>query len=144
MSLTFLDYLKWINDNLGHDIGDQALIAFAHILKKTFRQSDIISRLGDDEFAVLLASGEDTTLETPLLKRLDNMIQRHNAQVTALHQLSVSIGIARQDKGVNTHLTELLSRADSLMYQHKQAKKRKQSAAYAQGTATLKKTLASP
>lgn len=134
-----LDNLKWINDNLGHDIGDQALIAFAHILKQTFRQSDIISRLGGDEFAVLLTSGEDATLETPLLKRLDSMIQRHNAQVTTLYQLSVSIGLACQESGVPAQLTELLTRADALMYEDKRTKKQQHMAAYAQRSGMLEK-----
>ena len=48
-----MDDLKWINDHYGHNEGDQALIDLANILKKTFRESDIIARIGGDEFVVL-------------------------------------------------------------------------------------------
>ena len=49
-----LDLLKWINDELGHEEGDKALIEAASVLKETFRTSDIIARLGGDEFLLLL------------------------------------------------------------------------------------------
>lgn len=48
-----LDDLKTINDNLGHQAGDQALVAAARILKSTFREADILGRIGGDEFAIL-------------------------------------------------------------------------------------------
>ena len=48
-----LDGLKWINDTLGHEEGDKALIEAATVFKETFRTSDIIARLGGDEYAAL-------------------------------------------------------------------------------------------
>ncbi len=57
-----LDGMKWINDTLGHEEGDRALVDIATILKDTFRLSDIIARIGGDEFAVLVI---DTTAVTP-------------------------------------------------------------------------------
>jgi diguanylate cyclase (GGDEF)-like protein len=48
-----LDDLKIINDNFGHKTGDSALVETANILKKTFRESDIIARIGGDEFVIL-------------------------------------------------------------------------------------------
>ncbi len=57
-----LDGMKWINDTLGHEEGDRALVDIASILKETFRLSDIIARIGGDEFAVLVI---DTTAVTP-------------------------------------------------------------------------------
>lgn len=53
-----MDNLKRINDHYGHNEGDQALIELANILKKTFRESDMIARIGGDEF-VTLRVGED-------------------------------------------------------------------------------------
>ena len=55
MALAFIDLdgMKRINDELGHEFGDQALIATARILKSTFRASDLIARLGGDKFIVL-------------------------------------------------------------------------------------------
>ena len=54
-----MDDLKWINDHYGHNEGDQALTDFASILKKTFRESDIIARIGGDEFVVLSESTDE-------------------------------------------------------------------------------------
>jgi diguanylate cyclase (GGDEF)-like protein len=54
-----MDDLKWINDHYGHNEGDQALIHLAKILKKTFRESDIIARIGGDEFGVLAESTDE-------------------------------------------------------------------------------------
>ena len=54
-----MDNLKWINDHHGHNEGDQALIALGNILKKTFRESDIIARIGGDEFVVLSESTDE-------------------------------------------------------------------------------------
>ncbi|MGZ3568836.1 MAG: diguanylate cyclase, partial [Thermodesulfobacteriota bacterium] len=54
-----MDDLKSINDRFGHNDGDQALIALGSILKKTFRESDIIARIGGDEFVVLLESTDE-------------------------------------------------------------------------------------
>ncbi|GAA6204408.1 diguanylate cyclase [Thalassotalea sp. SU-HH00458] len=54
MAMFDLDYFKQVNDNYGHEIGDKALISFARILKDTFRDYDIIGRVGGEEFAVCL------------------------------------------------------------------------------------------
>ncbi len=61
-----LDGLKWINDTLGHEEGDRALIEAATVFKETFRTSDIVARLGGDEFAALAID----TNEYPLGKSL--------------------------------------------------------------------------
>ncbi len=65
LKLTFIDCdgLKWINDTLGHKEGDKALIDTAHVLRQTFRDSDIIARLGGDEFAVLSIDAADMSHE---------------------------------------------------------------------------------
>jgi diguanylate cyclase (GGDEF)-like protein len=56
-----MDDLKWINDNYGHNEGDQALIDFAKLLKQSFRESDIIARIGGDEFVVLFLSTDENS-----------------------------------------------------------------------------------
>ena len=61
-----LDLLKWINDTLGHEEGDKALIEAANVFKETFRTSDIIARLGGDEFAVLAIDIKGTNPESLL------------------------------------------------------------------------------
>jgi len=115
-----MDDLKWINDHYGHKEGDKALINLSRILKKTFRESDIIARMGGDEFVVLLEStaGNDEMMIT----RLNENIRDHNAKGSQGYELSVSIGIASFDPAIPISIDELLSKADALMYGQKRKK----------------------
>ena len=72
-----LDELKWINDLLGHAAGDQALIDTAQILKNVFRSSDIIARVGGDEFVALAIDSAENPGEN-MLKRLQEQLDIHN------------------------------------------------------------------
>jgi diguanylate cyclase (GGDEF)-like protein/PAS domain S-box-containing protein len=118
-----LDGMKEINDTLGHPEGDRALIDVGYILKKTFRESDIIARFGGDEFVVL-------SLETPessadiLTERLSEHMTYHNRYENRPYKLSVSTGIARYDPENPLSLHDLLIRADRKMYENKKDKKR--------------------
>jgi two-component system cell cycle response regulator len=111
-----MDDLKGINDRYGHNEGDQALIDLANILKKTFRESDIIARIGGDEFVVLLESSDENS-ET-LIARLDENVKDYNAH-RSQHILSISLGTAQFDPESPISIDELLSKADGLMYVHK-------------------------
>lgn len=117
-----LDNLKWINDNLGHKEGDNAIIAFVKILKNAFRESDIIGRLGGDEFAILTLS---TGFDKPqvIIKRLNNLIDKYNNMERKPYKLSFSVGFVKYDKNSNQSLEELISIADDLMYIEKKRKK---------------------
>ena len=81
LQLTFIDCdrLKWINDTLGHKEGDKALIDTTHILRQTFRESDIIARLGGDEFAILSIDAADMNHED-FSRRLQQHIDAYNAK----------------------------------------------------------------
>jgi two-component system, cell cycle response regulator len=115
-----IDDMKWINDTFGHREGDKALLNSATVLNETFRESDIIGRIGGDEFAILAF---DTTEMTPELikSRLQNQLDIHNAQ-SCLYKLSLSIGISYYDPADPISIDELMSKADSLMYEHKRAR----------------------
>lgn len=117
-----LDRFKTINDSLGHHVGDRALLKVAEILKATFRRSDIIARMGGDEFAVLAleASGESADL---LIERLRERVRDFNDTHREPYQLSVSIGMARHDGEARIRLEELLARADAAMYEEKRGKR---------------------
>ena len=121
MLLLFADFnnLKWINDTLGHYKGDLALIETANILKGTFREPDIIARIGGDEFGVLAIEGRRDSAEM-LISRLQENLDTHNARGTRRYKLSLSMGIARYDPECPCSIDELLGRADSLMYEQKQ------------------------
>jgi two-component system cell cycle response regulator len=117
-----MDNLKWINDHHGHNEGDRALIDLANILKKTFRDSDIVARIGGDEFVVLSEStGKDGEV---VLTRLDENIREYNAIASQRYRLSISIGAAHFDPEHPVSTDELLSKADALMYAQKQKRRK--------------------
>jgi diguanylate cyclase (GGDEF)-like protein len=117
-----LDGLKVINDTLGHGVGDQALLETTELLKETFRDSDIIARMGGDEFVVLAMenAGADAELWTA---RLQENLRARNARSDRRYLLSLSIGIAYYDPDAPRDLDDLLARADRLMYEEKRAKR---------------------
>ena len=120
-----MDDLKWINDHYGHNEGDQALINLAGILKKTFRDSDIIARIGGDEFVVLLESTVEK--DEILMTRLYENLKDHHADGTRRYKLSISVGAAQFDPENPISIDELLSKADTLMYAQKRKRSKKQS-----------------
>ena len=119
-----LDGLKSINDRFGHKEGDRALIAAAKILTQTFRTSDIVSRIGGDEFAILVIDA-DEALREKLLVRLSRLTSNLNARKTVKAKMAISIGHAVFDPGKPVTLDELLSRADREMYKMKKIKYRR-------------------
>lgn len=116
-----LDDLKDINDTLGHKEGDLALVETAKILKKSFRESDVIGRLGGDEFVVFQIENTETTSEI-LTARLQKNLELHNEKKDRNYKLSISVGIARCDPDCTYSLDEMLIQADKLMYEQKKQK----------------------
>jgi len=118
-----LDDLKRINDQLGHALGDQALRDTAQIFKDTFRTSDILARMGGDEFALLAVDASDSYAAL-LSKRLQEASSACNARLGRRFSLSLSIGIALYNPGQPRSIDELLSEADRLMYRQKTKKQK--------------------
>jgi diguanylate cyclase (GGDEF)-like protein len=123
ISLLYMDIngLKWINDSFGHRKGDQALIDAANILKGTFRESDIIARIGGDEFVTFLFGASQEAAEVPV-KRLQENIAEFNAQRNRKYKLQLSTGIVSYDYKHPLSIDELLEQADRLMYKEKREK----------------------
>jgi len=117
-----LDNMKWINDNLGHKVGDKYLMDFADILRKSFRKSDIIARIGGDEFVVLCLSESENYLDK-ILSRLNKNIEIYNSTMDNPFKMSISIGISIYDPLKPISLEELLEIADKRMYEEKKSKK---------------------
>ncbi|MEI7636888.1 MAG: diguanylate cyclase [Syntrophus sp. (in: bacteria)] len=128
LSLTYFDCddFKWINDSLGHEQGDRVLIDTAYILRQNFRESDIIARIGGDEFVVLSIEAADIDPEV-FLKRLQQNIDEYNEKETRRYKLALSWGTVVYNPESPGSLDELLSQADRLMYIHKKDKANKQS-----------------
>lgn len=117
-----VDGLKRINDKYGHIEGDDAISATAAILNKSFRTSDIISRLGGDEFTVLM-SGASPKDEPDIRKRITYYCDLHNNTSGRPYKLSMSIGTAFYTPGKNLTFEDLMKEADSALYRDKQSKR---------------------
>lgn len=116
-----LDNLKEINDACGHLVGDSMLIETAKILRVSFRQSDIIARIGGDEFIVILVGTNGSDAESVSL-RLQKSIDIHKQETVNNRKLSISFGIACYDPEFPSSIVELLNHADKSMYEHKKFK----------------------
>jgi diguanylate cyclase (GGDEF)-like protein len=114
-----MDCLKIVNDTFGHAEGDTALTHFAHILTETFRDSDVIARMGGDEFTVLTIDATESSLTT-IQARLQSNVDAHNLVSVRGYTLSFSLGIIRVDLNSTFTVEALLAQADTAMYAHKQ------------------------
>lgn len=117
-----LDGLKTINDTLGHEEGDRALVEAATLFKETFRASDIIARLGGDEFAALTVDITKSNFEI-FTARLQSLIDARNNQDNRRYRLSISVGCACYAPEQPCSLDELIARSDRSMYEQKKNKK---------------------
>lgn len=113
-----VDNLKNINDTLGHLEGDQALRMIARALESTFRKSDIIARIGGDEFVVLALESEKAHPEE-LIQRLENNLQKIKRQDDNTIPVSITMGWSIYDPQQPCSLDELLILADKAMYNRK-------------------------
>ncbi len=118
-----LDYLKLINDKLGHSEGDRALGITARVLKSCFRDSDIIARLGGDEFVVLFLDTPGLTVES-IRARIDKRLKETIETRPITFTLSLSIGYYSTVLCYQTQIGMLLSNADSLMYEDKETRRK--------------------
>ncbi len=113
-----LNNLKIVNDELGHKEGDLMLIETADVLTETFRDSDIIGRIGGDEFIVFSmdAADEDIAL---IKERFQRNIDTHNSKRENRYKLSISVGISVHNSESDTSFDEMLQQAEEFMYENK-------------------------
>jgi diguanylate cyclase (GGDEF)-like protein len=108
--------LKRVNDTLGHEKGDELIQATGEILKSCFRESDILARIGGDEFAILLPHSDEDALRHAR-GRIISHVERYNSQAR-INDLSLSIGYAVEERQP-PDLHDMFKRADDAMYQEK-------------------------
>ncbi len=115
-----LDHFKPVNDQLGHETGDQVLRRTAALLRKTFRPTDLVARLSGDEFAVWL-NGADHMTAAERAEHLRDVAPRELAEVTGPDgpRLSMSIGIATREPDDHEPVDSVMRRADMAMYEVK-------------------------
>ncbi|HJP90944.1 MAG TPA: diguanylate cyclase [Pyrinomonadaceae bacterium] len=117
-----MDGLKEINDTRGHQAGSNAIAAVADILRRTFRNCDIIARLGGDEFAIL-APNVDIADAGKIIERLNSNLQLYNDERHHDFQLALSVGAVEIDPMSEVDIREQMGRADEAMYREKGHKK---------------------
>jgi diguanylate cyclase (GGDEF)-like protein len=113
-----VDGLKAINDQHGHHQGDDALVRAAEVLRRTFRQSDVVARYGGDEFAVLAL---DTSADrgASILRRLAENIDADNQRHPRGYRFDLSVGTLSLDGAREEALGALLVKADAALYREK-------------------------
>ncbi len=118
--VAFLDVngLKRVNDEHGHEMGDELIRDVAAVLRATLRRSDIVGLMGGDEFCVLVCEPEGLPV---LRRRILDAFQTFNDTHDRIYRLSASIGLLHVWPADTGTLEELLARADELMYEEKRA-----------------------
>lgn len=109
-----LDDFKTVNDTLGHAAGDRVLRSFAGHLQSTFRDSDVVARVGGDEFCVLLTSATTHDVNRPLAL-LEGRLNTRDGEPL----VSFSVGVASYDAARHKSVQALVEDADLRMYRHK-------------------------
>lgn len=116
-----LDNLKKINDNFGHDEGDYAITAGAGFLKSGLRNTDIVARIGGDEF-VAFAICEDKEIIKSIPERIKNIAAVHNTNSTKKYNVTISVGLYELDCGSDVNIQLFMDKADAALYEDKKNK----------------------
>jgi len=110
-----IDHFKSINDNHGHVLGDEVLLLFADLLKKSFRNSDLLFRYGGEEFVVVLSPLQEAEA-VMVFERFRTALE--GFKFPQVGQVTESIGMVTIDEG--EHQTMILEKADKALYYAKE------------------------
>jgi len=114
MILLDIDNFKNTNDTFGHDMGDDVLMAFATIIKKYIRDSDIVARWGGEEFVMLLPK---STKENAFIRSEQIRIEIQNYDFETVGKITCSFGISQIEENDNPN--SLFNKADKALYHSK-------------------------
>jgi diguanylate cyclase (GGDEF)-like protein len=118
-----IDGLKPINDNYGHRLGDAAIVEMANRLKSLSRETDITSRIGGDEFAILFMSTQDFENTTTAVRRITDHCSQYFEYEGIGLAIGVSVGLALFPED-GQDIDTLVDEADKRMYKSKRERKR--------------------
>jgi diguanylate cyclase (GGDEF)-like protein len=119
VAMADLDHFKNINDTYGHDAGDIVLKSFAEVLKSNTRQSDICSRLGGEEFLLVLTHVEKENVTIPIERVRTQFEARRFTVAGKIFGTTASFGIARFNRAVSPNFSDLVNLADAALYSAK-------------------------
>ncbi|MEW5785120.1 MAG: HD domain-containing phosphohydrolase [Bacillota bacterium] len=111
-----MDGLKLINDTMGHSRGDELIKAFAAVVKQSLRGSDILARMGGDEFAALMLRTDEKGA-AEIVERIAYQTEQYNREHAEL-PLSISLGVAAAESAA-VPLMDVFKKADDLMFREK-------------------------
>lgn len=118
--LLFIDmnYFKMVNDNFGHHAGDQLLCSIAEILKNHTRDTDIVARIGGDEFVIFMENVNESVAQNKKAELEKSLVFPYSTETTTF-EVSASLGVAVWNQPSDETLEQLLNRADEHMYNAK-------------------------
>jgi diguanylate cyclase (GGDEF)-like protein len=119
LAIADLDRFKIVNDDLGHTVGDEALRRSASLMRNLCRETDLVARIGGEEFALILP-GMPQAAAAEFCERLRSAIETHDWRAVHPHlRVTVSIGVFQWDGKADG--TALLEAADAQLYRAKRA-----------------------
>ena len=124
LSICFIDIndLKLVNDNFGHEAGDDLILAIVYDIKSAMRESDILSRIGGDEFLLIFPDCQLNEVNS-IWKRVQKSLEERNQKADTKYNISISYGFAEtSSKNIMTS-DDLIQIADKRMYIHKRRAK---------------------
>lgn len=124
LSICYIDIndLKIVNDNFGHDAGDNLILAIIQDIKSAMRESDILSRIGGDEFLLIFPDCQLSEVKL-IWKRVQKSLRERNKKPDNLYEISASYGFAETNSKNILFIDELIQIADKKMYIHKRRTK---------------------
>lgn len=116
-----IDFFKNINDTYGHIVGDEVIKNIASLLIKNTRKSDIVSRFGGEEFAILLPNTNKKDAKE-IAEKLRNIIEKHIIilENTKEIKLTISLGVCQMNLKCDENISKVIDNADIALYQAKE------------------------
>ena len=119
-----VDGLKAANDTMGHEAGDRLLVDAARVLQSSFRRTDLVARMGGDEFVVLADGATERDTEMVLAKLQQQIALRNEDAGAGVPRLSISAGVLCFSAGPSVKLNDLIAEADARMLLDKNTRRR--------------------